>query len=291
MAEAKGVLEANMVFEISAGEAIDPGELLYWDSTNSDWRLADADASAISGVFPYARLVAISKSDADGDVILAAKETVLFDSDDNGISSSNDAALYLSDTAGAITTTRPTGANDLKQRVGTTYQRAGGTGSSYAHIHLEEPREVTINVQFPYTESAAPQDFNGDFHGVGLDDTNAAVGGCFMVPENATGRMAIAYLWLCGTGTALDASDTYTFDVSAGIDDETTSASSDGISAASLEVAASDLARKTVTTGFDTNDILEPGNVVGIDVKKAAEGAGGDDPIMLCCSVVIETVN
>jgi hypothetical protein len=112
-----------------------------------------------------------------------------------------------------------------------------------------------------------------------------------MVPENATGRMPIAYLWLCGTGTALDASDTYTFDVSAGIDDETTSASSDGISAASLEVAASDLARKTVTTGFDTNDILEPGNVVGIDVKKAAEGAGGDDPIMLCCSVVIETVN
>jgi hypothetical protein len=247
MAEAKGVLEANMVFEVSAGEAIDPGELLYWDSTNSDWRLADADASAISGVFPYARLVAISKSDADGDVILAAKETVLFDSDDNGISSSNDAALYLSDTAGAITTTRPTGANDLKQRVGTTYQRAGGTGSSYAHIHLEEPREVTINVQFPYTESAAPQDFDGDFHGVGLDDTNAAVGGCFMVPENATGRMPIA--------------------------------------------SASDLARKTVTTGFDTNDILEPGNVVGIDIKKADEGTGGDDPIMLCCSVVLETVN
>lgn len=291
MAEAKGVLEANMVFEVSAGEAIDPGELLYWNSTNSDWRLADADAAAISGVFPYARLVAISKSDADGDVILAAKEAVLFDSDDNGISSSNDAALYLSDTAGAITTTRPTGANDLKQRVGTTYQRAGGTGSSYAYIKLEEPREVTINVQFPYTESAAPQDFDGDFHGVGLDDTNAAVGGCFMVPENATGRMAIAYLWLCGTGTALDASDTYTFDVAAGADDETTSAADDGISAAALTVAANDIARKTVTDAFSESDILEPGNVVGIDIKKDAEGTSGDDPIMLCCSVVLETVN
>jgi len=290
MAEAKGVLEANMVFEVSAGEAIEPGELMYWNSSNSDWRLADADASAISGVFPYARLVAISKSDADGDVILAAKEAVLFDSDDNGISSSNDAALYLSDTAGAITTTRPTGANDLKQRVGTTYQRAGGTGSSYAYIKLEEPREVTINVQFPYTEHSAPQDFDGDFHGVGLDDTNAAVGGCFMVPENATGRMPIAYLWWCGTGTAMDTGDTYTFDVSAGIDDETTSASSDGIAAADMTVASNDIARATVTAGFNTHDILEPGNVVGIDVKKAAE-TSGNDPIMLCCSVVLETVN
>jgi len=27
-----------------------------------------------------------------------------------------------------------------------------------------------------------------------------------------------------------------------------------------------------------------------VDVKKAAEGTGGDDPIMLCCSVVIECV-
>jgi hypothetical protein len=31
--------------------------------------------------------------------------------------------------------------------------------------------------------------------------------------------------------------------------------------------------------------------VVGIDIKKAAETTGGEDPIMLCCSVVIETVN
>jgi len=75
-----------------------------------------------------------------------------------------------------------------------------------------------------------------------------------------------------------------------GTDDETTSANTDGISAASLAVAANDLAVADVSAAFDAAGLIAPGNVIGVDVTKAAEGAGGDDPIMLCCSVVIECV-
>jgi hypothetical protein len=114
-----------------------------------------------------------------------------------------------------------------------------------------------------------------------------------MVPQNVVG-LEIAYTWWAGTGVALDTSDTYTFDASAGVDDETTSESGaggvDGITAAALTVAANDLARGTVTTGLDASGIIEPGNYVGIAVQKAAEGSGGDDPIMLGTHVVLLAV-
>ena len=41
---------------------------------------------------------------------------------------------------------------------------------------------------------------------------------------------------------------------------------------------------------FDGTGIIEAGNVVGIDIDKAAEGAGNDDPLMLCLSVVLLVV-
>ena len=199
----------------------------------------------------YAMGVAVSDAPIGG-VLKVARAAVLFDPDDNAYSSSTFDTLYLSGTAGGTTATRLTGANDLVQVVGHAYQ-------------------------------------HGDFHGVGLDDTNAAVGASFMVPQNCIG-VEIAYSWHAGTGVVLDASDTVTFDVSAGVDDETTSATTDGITATALTVAANDLARIDITTAFDAAGIIEPGNVIGLDIKKAAEGAGGDDPIMLCSSVVLNVV-
>ena len=290
MATYQSVHEATQVFELPAGEAVQQGDLLFFDSGNSDYRLADADAAAVSDVMRFAQFIALSDTilSGDGGVVLACKEAVLYDPDNNSFGSTVDAPLYLSTTAGGITSTRPTGANDIKQRVGTTINRDGDTGGTYAHVRLSVS-EITINLMLPYAVSAAPVDRDNDFVGIGLDDTSAEVGGSFMVPENATGRgPVIAYLWWCGTGTVLDSSDTYTFDVSAGIDDETTSATTDGITAASLAVAANDLNRATVTTGFDASGVIQPGNIVGVVVKKAAEGTTGDDPIVLSCQIVLE---
>jgi hypothetical protein len=151
------------------------------------------------------------------------------------------------------------------------------------------PHEEMHNLQFPYLEANTSNDVDGDFMGKGLITASDAVGASCMVPQNAVG-LEIAYLWWCGTGVALDASDTYTVDVSSGVDDETTTATTDGITAAALTVAANDLNSVDISAAFSTTGIIEAGNILGIDINKAAEGAGGDDPIMLSCQLVFQVV-
>ena len=252
------------------------GDMLYFDGT--DWELADATDNT-----KFAEAMAVNTYDS-GDVGVLCRGGIIRDTD---APYTQGAAMFLSaSTAGDITATRinvTTTAEALNQTVGFVID----TGR--VAIDIKPLHEETINLQFPYTESAAPQDFEGEFHGVGLDDTDAAVGAAFMVPQNCVAFQQ-AYLWWCGTGTLLDTSDTYTIDVSGGVDDETTTATTDGITAASLAVAANDIAVADVSAAFDGTGLVAPGNVVGVDVKKAAEGAGGDDPIMLCLSVVIECV-
>jgi hypothetical protein len=250
--------------------------MLYFDGT--DWELADATDNT-----KFAEAMAVNTYDS-GDTGVLCRGGIIRDTD---APYTQGAAMFLSaSTAGDITATRinvTTTAEALNQTVGFVID----TGR--VAIDIKPLHEETINLQFPYTESAAPQDFDGDFHGVGLDDTDASVGAAFMVPQNCV-AIQQAYLWWCGTGVALDASDNYTIDVSGGVDDETTTATTDGITAAALTVAANDIAVADISAAFDGTGLVAPGNVIGVDVKKAAEGAGGDDPIMLCLSVVIECV-
>ena len=248
---------------------------MYFDGT--DWELADATDNT-----KFAEAMAVNTYDS-GDVGVLCRGGIIRDTDAPYTQGS---AMFLSETAGDITATRiniTTQAEAVSQAVGFALD------TERVVIDIKPLHEETINLQVPYTESSAPQDFDGDFHGVGLDDTDAAVGAAFMVPQNCVAFQQ-AYLWWCGTGTLLDTSDTYTIDVSGGVDDETTSATTDGITASSLAVAANDIAVADVSAAFDGTGLIAPGNVIGVDVKKAAEGAGGDDPIMLCLSVTIECV-
>ena len=270
------VKHAQNVFAATIGSTdVTAGDMVYFDGT--DWELADATDNS-----KFTEAVAIN-SFASGDVGVLCRGGIIRDTDAPYTQGS---AMFLSETAGDITATRinlTTTAEALNQVVGFAID------TERVAFDIKPLHEETINLQFPYTESAAPQDFDGDFHGVALDDTDAAVGAAFMVPQNMVAVQA-AYLWWCGTGTLLDTSDTYTIDVSGGIDDETTTANVDGITASSLAVAANDLAVADVSNAFTASGLVAPGNVIGVDVKKNAEGAGGDDPIMLCCSVVIECV-
>jgi hypothetical protein len=270
------VEQAQDKFQATIGStAVTAGDMMYFDGT--DWELADATDNT-----KFAEAVSVNTYKS-GDVGVLCRRGIIRDIDAPYTQGS---AMFLSETAGDITATRinlTTTAEALNQVVGFALD------TERVAFDIKPLHEETINLQFPYTESAAPQDFDGDFHGVGLDDTDAAVGAAFMVPQNAVAVQA-AYLWWSGTGTLLDTSDTYTIDVSGGVNDETTSATTDGITAASLAVAANDLAVADVTAAFDAAGLISPGNVVGIDVKKAAEGAGGDDPIMLCIAVVLECV-
>jgi hypothetical protein len=264
--------EVYGVFGVTVGSTdVTAGDPVYFDGT--DWELAD---SADNTKFAEAFMVETFKTTERG---VACMGGVLVDTDAPYTQGNS---IYLSTTATTITVntaTRPTGAENLAQILGYA------VSTSEVKMAIPPLHEETINLMFPYQVSGAPQDRDNDFCGIGLDDTSAEVGATFMCPQNLVENV-ISYLWWVGTGTALDASDTYVFDVSGGIDDETTSATTDTIAAAALTVAANDIARADVSAGFDGAGIAKPGNLIGAVVKKAAEGTGGDDPIMCCISFV-----
>ncbi len=266
------VRQARGVFTGTVGStAVVAGDAFYFDGT--DWELADADDHT-----KFAEAIAVNSYNS-GDVGAFCRSCLIVDID---APYSQGDQYFLSGTAGAITATRPTGANNLKQVLGF------GLSTTELYIDIAPVKELAVNLA-GINDGTAANVQTTDYTGVLLAATSEAVGYTCMVPENAV-ALEIAYLWWAGTGTALDTADTYTIDVSSGADDETTSATQDGITAASLAVAANDLNRADVSAAFDVSGIIEPGNVMGIDVDKSAEGTTGDDPLMLNCTLVFLVV-
>lgn len=247
------------------------GDILYFDGT--DWELADADDNT-----KFGELIAAASFSA-GENGVGCFGGVLVDTDAPYTQSE---IMYLSTTAGAITGTRPTGAENLIQCVGFALS------TSEVKMLIAPVHEETISMA-PMTDGTAAYSQYGDFTGVLLAAASEAAGYSFMIPQNCVGSV-IFYLWWTGVGTALDASDTYTIDVSSGVDDETTTTTQDGIAAAALTVAASDINRADVSAAFDGTGIVAPGNIVAVDVDKAAEGTGGDDPLMCALVAVLQCV-
>lgn len=266
------VKEARGVFTGTVGStALTAGAPVYFDGT--DWEKADADDNT-----KFAEAIVVN-SVSVGDVAAFCRNCVLVDIDAPYTQGDQ---YFLSATAGAITATRPTGANNLVQVLGF------GLSTSELYIDIPPVKEMFANVQLAPDGTAVMSQY-GDFTGVLLDAAAEAAGGSIEVPANCVG-LEIAYLWWTGVGTALDASDTYTIDVSAGVDDETTTTTSDGITAAALTCAAADINKADVTAAFDGTGIIEAGNILGIDVDKAAEGTAGDNPLMLCLTLVFKVV-
>ena len=271
MADPK-VRQARGVRTITLGVTVTAGDLLFFDGTN--YILADADDNT-----KFAEMIATNNF-ASGDVGTGCTSCIIVDID---APFTQGDTQYLSATAGAITATRPTGAENLMQVVGFAQS------TSELTMSIQMPKEHTINAS-PMTDGTAAFSQRNDFTGVLLAATSEAAGYSFLTPQNMIGTPLIAYLWWSGVGTALDTSDTYTIDVSAGVDDETNTANQDGITAAALTVAADDLNRADVSAAFDAASLIAPGNIVGVDVDKAAEGTGGDDPLMLGLQLIVLTV-
>ena len=266
------VKRARGVFQATIGStAVTAGDPLYFDGT--DWELADADDET---KFAEAFSTATYASGVQGALCV---ECLIEDVD---APYTQGQSLYLSATAGDLTATRPTGANNLIQVL------AFALSTSTLNARIKIPEELTINLS-PMTDGTAAFSQRNDYTGVLLAAANEAAGYTFMVPQNYVGNIK-AYLWWSGVGTALDTSDTYTVDTSGGVDDETNTAGTGGITAAALTVAADDLNRADVSAAFDATGILQPGNIVAVDVDKSNEGAGGDDALMLGCQVIILVV-
>ena len=266
------VTQAQDKFVATIGSTdVTAGDMMYFDGT--DWELADATDNT-----KFAEGVAVN-SYKSGDVGVLCRRGIIQDIDAPYTQGNQ---MYLSTTAGDITATRPTGAENLMQVAGFCVD------TERVAFDIKPPYEVTVNCS-PMTDGTAAYSQYGDFTGVLLAAANEAAGYTFMVPQNTVGNV-IQYLWWNGVGTALDTSDTYTIDVSSGVNDETTTTTTDGITAAALAVAASDIRRVDVSSAFDAAGVIKPGNIVAVDVDKAAEGSGGDDPLMLACSVVLLVV-
>ena len=267
------VTEPKILFTGKVGSTqVKAGQAVYFDGT--DWELADADDNT-----KYAEGIAVNTYES-GAAGVFARGGIIVDTDAPYTLGDQH---YLSTTAGAITATRPTGAVNLCQVIGEAFT------TSEIYFDIPPVRELVVDIQYPYTGGSAPGDADNDFYGIGFDALAAIAAGGFMVPQNVVGIKA-AYTWWCGTGVVLNDDDTFNFDVSGGSDDDTTSAYTDIEALVDLTVAANDLARADVTAGFSTTGIIEAGNYVGIKLQKAAEGSGGDDPIMLGTHVVLLAV-
>lgn len=266
------VRQARGVFTGTIGSTATPaGSPVYFDGT--DWELADADDNT-----KYAEAITVNSYKA-GEVGALCRSCIIVDTDAPYTQGDQ---YFLSATAGSITATRPTGANNLVQVLGF------GLSTSSLYVDIPPVKEMIVNLNLNSDGTAAHSQY-GDFTGVLLAAASEAAGGSIEVPANCVG-LEIAHLWWCGVGTALDTSDTYTIDVSAGVDDETTSATTDGIAAAALTCAASDINKADVSAAFDATGIVEAGNIMSIDIDKAAEGTSGDDPLMLCITFVFKVV-
>jgi hypothetical protein len=256
------VRQARNVFTGLIGSTdIVAGDMVYFDDT--DWELADATTN-----LKYAEAIAVNSVKA-GDVGNLCTSCVIVDTDAPHTIVSTVAAQYLSaSTAGDITSTRPTGNNNLAQVVG----YAVSTTEVVAEV--KAPHEQSIWVDLPYADGSAAVTVNGDWAGLSMTANADAAHGVGVFPQNTVGLVA-AFLW--SYVEDLLAGGSYTIDVSAGVNDEAGTAHTDGIGSTVLSpVTADDLVRDDVTAAFNGGYLVDSGNHFGVDVAKASETTADD---------------
>ena len=132
------VEQATDKFAATIGStAVTAGDMVYFDGT--DWELADADDNT-----KFAEAVAVN-SYASGDVGVLCRSGIIRDTDAPFTQGNS---MYLSATAGDITATRPTGAENLMQVVGFCID------TSRVVFEIKAPYEVTVNCS-PMTDGTA----------------------------------------------------------------------------------------------------------------------------------------
>lgn len=264
MAVPKTILEASEVFTGLAGStAIERGDLVYDDGT--DWELADADASSNGTI--YAMAVAASSAPVGGQVLLARK-AVLFDGDDNSFSSNTFDTLYCHETAGEVSTTRPSTATAIVQVVGHAYKVHGGTGAQVAVIDIKGPSELQVTADYKYATSANLVLDSGNFGSGSLDAQNEVAMFVTQIPQNAV-SLEIAYIWVGAEATA--GTPTFALIVGSaigGAQHDAVTADTTITGSAMEGSAADEMQRTVITTSFDATNIFRPGALLGLKVKQ-----------------------
>jgi hypothetical protein len=253
------VRQARGKFVATIGSTgVTAGDMMYFDGT--DWELADADDNS-----KFAEAIAINSYDSGENGVLCTDGIIV----DTDAPYTQGSAYYLSETAGAVTATRPTTENSLTQVVGF------GVSTSELRAEISPPRELSMWVPLPIAVgSAALTAPNGDWGGISMTANADAVHGMGLFPNNCVSFVA-AFMWHYNEDTL--ATGGVTVDVSAGKSSDTGTTATDGITDTGLTVATgSDIGKLTVSGAFDAAGIVEAGNHFTVDIAKASE-TGGDD--------------
>jgi len=266
---------SKLELDVAAGVILGIGDTCYWDGS----ALQKADASAIGSA---AEFIAVNRADGDSNEngkAIVAKRCTLYD-DAAGFTAG---IYYLSETAAAYTATRPTTANTLRQQVGYAHT------TSYLSLEIKERHEVVVEGAEILLADTAARLLNdtGTAAGVTLAAANDDVTFEFNIPENAVAIIKGEALYGCDV--TLDSSDTVSGQADstgAGLANDVSNGTA--ISATGLSCTADEVAAFSLTAGLDVT--VYPGGKVFVNLVKAAEGSGGDDPIFFRPSIVFECV-
>lgn len=244
---------------------INAGDLVYWDSSTSEFKLADAD-----GVASVATGIAVTGGLGSGqsNQIGVSRKCVLYDADAPFTVAS---PLYTHTTAGDWSHTRPTGALDVVQLVGRSHT------TTVAEIDIPLPFEVVGGFQEALLAATAARLIvdAGPAVGVTLAAVSDAVTYTVLVPENAI-AITSAYLVL-SCDVTLDATDTLTITTSCSHTGLANDAYTDTKATFATAVTADLVLKSDIATAFDATGFLVPGGVISMKIIKIAEGTGGDD--------------
>lgn len=267
------VRQARGVKSITIGStAVVAGDALYFDGT--DWELADADNAT-----KFAELFAM-ESYASGASGAGCRSCIIVDTDAPYTQGDQ---YFLSETAGALTATRPTTDASLRQLLGF----ALSTSELAADIRFQEDQAHCDF--FAGTDVLAIfQLDSGNYLGLSTNAQNEVAGSTHQIPEGAV-ALEYAAIWVAAEATA----GTPTFDlfVSSSVDGvQWDAVTQDSTIADSADEggAADEIQKTTVTTSFDATNIWRPGALLGI--RKLKKDAGTDITFTFGVDLAIQTV-
>jgi hypothetical protein len=284
-------LDSQNVFgaPLDDGVVVTAGDLIYYDTGDAEFKLADADAVASAATY-----IAAHGQTGDGTNVArlhGVKRAEIYDEDAPFTAGSaiyldiNTADNLITDAARNLTHTAPTGVSTLIQKVGEaiTTKRAivdlGGFGSEV---------EVMGQEALLVANAARLVIGSGPAAGRTLATNGDQVSWHVAIPENAVaivrGRAQYA------ADVALDASDTISWSMSSSDDGLANAVVTDSIATAGEVVALDAFGEINLLGGLDAAGLLKPGGNLFIEVNKVAEGSGGDDHVFLDPVVTFKVV-
>jgi len=237
----------NLKGEFAA--AVLPGDLVYYDSSNTQFGLADADSNATPAQFACIATNFFGASDKEGTI---SRHALIEDTD--AASFTRDSIYFCSTTAGGNTETRPTGDDDLSQIIGR------GVTTTSMEVDIRTPWDVQVPTWRLGPGGGGTADTEFDTGGsdvwvgtlLDADDEQDKWGGRF--PSNFF-TLTIAE-WLFGSDTAVTPNVNYAGESAHSGEDSDNHA--DTIADAAITGTADYLEVDDVSSGMNATGFSEP---------------------------------